>query len=262
MPLVRFAGAEECDTFPIEALFWESHRNMHDSTSLFLETLRLLAGFDRGLVEIVGLSLQVSLGAVLISGAVGLPLGALLAISRFPGRGAVIVLVNALMGLPPVVVGLLVYLMLSNAGPLGVLQLLYTPTAMIIAQTVLVTPIVTALARQTMEDLNAEYGEQLTAFGVGRSGRAATLVWDGRYSLLTALLAGFGRAIAEVGAVIIVGGNIDHVTRVMTTAIALETSKGNLALALALGAVLMVIAIGVNGLVMALRLTASRTAHA
>jgi tungstate transport system permease protein len=127
---------------------------------------------------------------------------------------------------------------------------------------VLVTPIVTALARQTMEDLNAEYGEQLTAFGVGRSGRAATLVWDGRYSLLTALLAGFGRAIAEVGAVIIVGGNIDHVTRVMTTAIALETSKGNLALALALGAVLMVIAIGVNGLVMALRLTASRTAHA
>jgi tungstate transport system permease protein len=189
-------------------------------------------------------------------------LGALLAISRFPGRGAVIVLVNALMGLPPVVVGLLVYLMLSNAGPLGVFQLLYTPTAMIIAQTVLVTPIVTALARQTMEDLNAEYGEQLTAFGVGRSGRAATLVWDGRYSLLTALLAGFGRAIAEVGAVIIVGGNIDHVTRVMTTAIALETSKGNLALALALGAVLMVIAIGVNGLVMALRLTASRTAHA
>jgi tungstate transport system permease protein len=128
------------------------------------------------------LSLQVSLGAVLISGAIGLPLGALLAISRFPGRGAVVVLVNALMGLPPVVVGLLVYLMLSNAGPLGVFQLLYTPTAMIIAQTVLVTPIVTALARQTIEDLNAEYGEQLTAFGVGRAGRIATLVWDGRYS--------------------------------------------------------------------------------
>ena len=227
-----------------------------------MDSLRLLAGFDGSLVEIIALSLQVSLGAVLVSGAIGLPLGALLAVSRFRGRGAVLVLVNALMGLPPVVVGLLVYLMVSAAGPLGVLQLLYTPTAMIIAQTVLVTPIVTALARQTMEDLNAEYGEQLTAFGVGRSGRVATLVWDGRYSLLTALLAGFGRAIAEVGAVLIVGGNIDHVTRVMTTAIALETSKGNLALALALGFVLMVLAVAVNGLVMALRLTSPRSAHA
>jgi tungstate transport system permease protein len=235
---------------------------MQELTGLFLDSLRLLAGFDGNLVEIVALSLHVSLSAVVISGAIGLPLGALLAISRLPGRGAVIVLVNALMGLPPVVVGLLVYLMLSNAGPLGVLQLLYTPTAMIIAQTVLVTPIVTALARQTLEDLNAEYGEQLTAFGVGRAGRVATLVWDGRYSLLTALLAGFGRAIAEVGAVIIVGGNIDHVTRVMTTAIALETSRGNLALALALGFVLMIIAVAVNGLVMALRLTEPRTAHA
>jgi tungstate transport system permease protein len=235
---------------------------MQDITSLVLEALRLVAGFEGSLVEIILLSLQVSLGAVLISGLIGLPLGALLAASRFPGRGAVLVLVNALMGLPPVVVGLLVYLMLSNAGPLGVLQLLYTPTAMIIAQTILVTPIVTALARQTMEDLDAEYGEQLTAFGVGRSGRVATLVWDGRYSLLTALLAGFGRAIAEVGAVIIVGGNIDHVTRVMTTAIALETSRGNLALALALGLVLMLLALAVNGLVMALRLTAPRSVHA
>jgi tungstate transport system permease protein len=236
--------------------------DMQELTGLFLDSLRLLAGFDGNLVEIVALSLHVSLSAVVISGAIGLPLGALLAISRFPGHGAVIVLVNALMGLPPVVVGLLVYLMLSNAGPLGVLQLLYTPTAMIIAQAVLVTPIVTALARQTLEDLNAEYGEQLTAFGVGRAGRVATLVWDGRYSLLTALLAGFGRAIAEVGAVIIVGGNIDHVTRVMTTAIALETSRGNLALALALGFVLMIIAVAVNGLVMALRLTEPRSAHA
>jgi tungstate transport system permease protein len=235
---------------------------MQDITSLVLEALRLVAGFEGSLVEIILLSLQVSLGAVLISGLIGLPLGALLAASRFAGRGAVLVLVNALMGLPPVVVGLLVYLMLSNAGPLGVLQLLYTPTAMIIAQTILVTPIVTALARQTMEDLDAEYGEQLTAFGVGRSGRVATLVWDGRYSLLTALLAGFGRAIAEVGAVIIVGGNIDHVTRVMTTAIALETSRGNLALALALGLVLMLLALAVNGLVMALRLTAPRSVHA
>lgn len=235
---------------------------MQEFTSLLIDALRLLAEFDGNLVKIVALSLQVSLGAVLISAMIGLPLGALVAVSRFPGRGGLIILVNALMGLPPVVVGLIVYLMLSNAGPLGVLQLLYTPAAMIIAQTVLVTPIVTALARQTLEDLNAEYGEQLTAFGVGRWGRVATLVWDGRYSLLTALLAGFGRAIAEVGAVIIVGGNIDHVTRVMTTAIALETSRGNLALALALGFVLMVLAVAVNGLVMALKLTAPRSAHA
>jgi tungstate transport system permease protein len=232
---------------------------VQDIASLLLDAVRLLAGFDGALIEIIVLSLQVSLGAVAISGAIGLPLGAALAISRLPGRGALVVLVNALMGLPPVVVGLLVYLMLSHAGPLGVFQLLYTPTAMIIAQTVLVTPIVTALARQTIEDLIAEYGEQLTAFGVGRAGRIATLVWDGRYSLLTALLAGFGRAISEVGAVIIVGGNIDHVTRVMTTAIALETSRGNLALALALG---LALAFGVNGLVMAVRLTAARTAHA
>ena len=235
---------------------------MQEFTSLLIHALRLLAEFDGSLMEIVALSLQVSLGAVLISAMIGLPLGALVAASRFPGRGGLIILVNALMGLPPVVVGLIVYLMLSNAGPLGVLQLLYTPAAMIVAQTVLVTPIVTALARQTIEDLNAEYGEQLTAFGVGRWGRVATLVWDGRYSLLTALLAGFGRAIAEVGAVIVVGGNIDHVTRVMTTAIALETSRGNLALALALGFVLMVLAVAVNGLVMALKLTAPRSAHA
>ena len=235
---------------------------MQDLAELMTEAAWLLAGFDGSLVEIITLSLQVSLGAVLISAAIGLPLGALLAVSRFAGRGALIVLVNALMGLPPVVVGLIVYLMLSNAGPLGVLQLLYTPTAMIIAQTVLVTPIVTALARQAIEDLNAEYGEQLTAFGVGRWGRIATLVWDGRTSLLTALLAGFGRAIAEVGAVLIVGGNIDHVTRVMTTAIALETSKGNLALALALGFVLLTVAFAVNALVMALRLTSPRMAHA
>ncbi len=235
---------------------------MQDYPSLLTDALRLLADFDGSLLEIVALSLQVSLGAVLFSAIIGLPLGALVAVSRFPGRGGLIILVNALMGLPPVVVGLIVYLMLSNAGPLGVLQLLYTPAAMIIAQTVLVTPIVTALARQTLEDLNAEYGEQLTAFGVGRWGRVATLVWDGRYSLLTALLAGFGRAIAEVGAVIIVGGNIDHVTRVMTTAIALETSRGNLALALALGFVLMVMAVSVNGFVMALKLTAPRAAHA
>jgi tungstate transport system permease protein len=172
------------------------------------------------------------------------------------------VLINALMGLPPVVVGLLVYLLLSNAGPLGVLSLLYAPTAMIIAQTVLITPIVAALTRQTIEDLKQEYDEQLRVLGVGPWGMVATLLWDGRYSLLTALLAGFGRAVAEVGAVIIVGGNINHVTRTMTTAIALETSKGDLALALGLGFILLTLAIGVNAAVMALRATAQRAAYA
>lgn len=235
---------------------------MQDFADAFAQALWLLIGLDASLLEIVALSLQVSLGAVAAAGLIGLPLGALLAVARFPGRGGVIVLVNALMGLPPVVVGLFVYLAFSNAGPLGVFQLLYTPAAMIIAQTILVAPIVTALTRQSVEDLKAEYDEQLRAFGLGPAGMVATLLWDGRMSLLTALLAGFGRAIAEVGAVIIVGGNIDHVTRVMTTAIALETSKGNLALALGLGLVLLAIAVAVNAVVMGLRLTAARTAHA
>jgi tungstate transport system permease protein len=222
----------------------------------------LVARADPALVEIVLLSLRVSLAAVALSCLIGLPLGALLAVTRFPGRGAVVVLVNASMGLPPVVVGLVVYLLLSNAGPLGALQLLYTPTAMVVAQTVLVTPIVAALARQVIEDLNAEYAEQLRSLGVGRLESVATLLWDGRYSLMTAALAGFGRAIAEVGAVIIVGGNIDHVTRVMTTTIALETSKGNLALALALGLVLLALAVLVNAAVLGLRRTAARAAYA
>jgi tungstate transport system permease protein len=222
----------------------------------------LVARADPALVEIVLLSLRVSLAAVALSCLIGLPLGALLAVTRFPGRGAVVVLVNASMGLPPVVVGLVVYLLLSNAGPLSALQLLYTPTAMVVAQTVLVTPIVAALARQVIEDLNAEYAEQLRSLGVGRLESVATLLWDGRYSLMTAALAGFGRAIAEVGAVIIVGGNIDHVTRVMTTTIALETSKGNLALALALGLVLLALAVLVNAAVLGLRRTAARAAYA
>ncbi|MCB1785916.1 MAG: ABC transporter permease, partial [Gammaproteobacteria bacterium] len=168
----------------------------------------------------------------------------------------------AFMGLPPVVVGLLIYLLLSNAGPLGWLQLLYTPTAMIIAQAVLITPIVAALSREIIEQLHDEYAEQFRSLSVPRSTAAAALLWDARYSLLTVALAGFGRAVAEVGAVIIVGGNIDHLTRVMTTAIALETSKGDLALALALGIVLISIALSVNAAVMSLRLTATRYAYA
>ncbi|MEF2549776.1 ABC transporter permease [Aurantimonas sp. A2-1-M11] len=230
------------------------------------ESFSLAAGLilsgDPELWSIVLLSLRVSVTAVVIAAAIGMPLGALLAVGRFPFRRVAIVLLNALMGLPPVVVGLLVYLMLSNAGPLGVLQMLYTPAAMIVAQVVLVVPIVAALTRQVVEDLDAEYSEQLRSFGVSRIAAVPTLLWDGRHSLVTALLAGFGRAIAEVGAVIIVGGNINHVTRVMTTAVALETSKGNLSLALALGAILLIIAIAINASVGLLSASRPQVAHA
>ena len=235
---------------------------MQDFTAAFAEAFRLLASADRELVEIVALSLRVSLGALLFAACAGLPLGALLAVTRFPGRGALVVMLSAMMGLPPVVVGLLIYLMLSNAGPLGVLGLLYSPTAMVIAQAVLITPIVAALTRQTIEDLKAEYDEQLRVLGIGPWATAGTLLWDARYSLLTAVLAGFGRAIAEVGAVIIVGGNIAHVTRTMTTAIALETARGDLALALGLGLILITLAVAVNAAVLALKGTAARMAYA
>lgn len=218
----------------------------------------LILNGDAELWAIVLLSLQVSLFAVLISALIGMPIGAALAVARFPGRRVLIVLMNALMGFPPVVVGLLVYLMLSRSGPLGVLELLYTPTAMIIAQVVLVTPIVAALTRQVVEMLAEEYSEQLRSLGVSRLASVPVLLWDARLALVTALLAGFGRAIAEVGAVIIVGGNINHVTRVMTTTIALETSKGNLALALALGAILIGIAVAVNAMVSAASLRAEQ----
>lgn len=234
---------------------------MQDFAATFAHSIGLILQGDPQLWAVVFLSLKVSLMAVLVSAIIGLPLGALLAVGRFRGRQVVIVLINALMGLPPVVVGLLVYMMLSNSGPLGVLQLLYTPTAMIIAQTVLVTPIIAALTRQLLEGLDAEYSEQLRSFGVSRIGAVPTLLWDGRYGLSTALLAGFGRAIAEVGAVIIVGGNINHVTRVMTTTIALETSRGNLALAMALGAILILIAILVNASVAVLGISARQAAN-
>lgn len=197
---------------------------------------------------IVGLSLRVSLSAVLFASLLALPVGAALALFRFPGRGGVIVLLNALMGLPPVVAGLVIYLLLSRAGPLGAMGLLFTPAAMVVVQSVLIFPIVAALTRQVVGDLWEEYREQLTSLGTGRLRAIPTLLWDGRYGVLTALLAGFGRASAEVGAVLIVGGNIAGVTRVMTTAIALETSKGDLALALALGAVLMTLTLLINAL--------------
>lgn len=233
-------------------------QNFADSIWL---ALRLLVSFDADLLAIIGLSLYVSVVAVAVAAIIGLPLGALIAVSRFRGRNALIVLISALMGLPPVVVGLIVYLLLSRAGALGPLELLYTPTAMIIAQAILVLPIIAALSRQTLEDLHQEYREQFVLFGLSQREVLVTLLWEGRYSLLTTFLAGFGRAIAEVGAVIIVGGNINHVTRVMTTTIALETSRGNLALALALGLVLVVIAVSVNMIVLSLRATAGRTGY-
>ncbi len=207
----------------------------------------LIWGLDQTFLEIVGLSLRVSFTAVLIAALIGLPVGAALALFRFPGRRLLIVIVNALMGLPPVVVGLLLYLLLSRSGPFGVFGLLFTPTAMIIAQVLLVTPIIAATTRQVVADGWLEYREQLVSMGLTPFRAIPTLLYDARYSLLTGLLAGFGRASGEVGAVMIVGGNIDHLTRVMTTAIALEVSKGDLALALGLGIVLVGLAFLVNG---------------
>lgn len=207
---------------------------------------QLIASGDATLFAIVRLSLIVSLSAVAIAAVIGLPLGAILALTRFPGRAALIVLLNGFMGLPPVVVGLSVYLLLSRSGPLGAWGLLFTPPAMVIAQSILVLPIIAALTRQTIEDLWSEYRDELTAVGVGPWGRVATLLWDGRFSLITALLAGFGRAAAEVGTVMIVGGNIDGFTRTMTTAIALETSKGDLPLAMGLGIILIALILVVN----------------
>jgi tungstate transport system permease protein len=219
---------------------------MNELSSAIGRALSMIVSLDADLLEIVLLSLQISLSAVAIAAVIALPLGALIALHDFPGRRGVVILLNALMGLPPVVVGLMVYLLLSRAGPLGPMGLLFTPTAMVIAQSIIVLPIIAALARQTIADLHEEYDEYLLSLGCTPIQSVATLLWDGRFRLLTALMAGFGRAIAEVGAVIIVGGNIQHSTRVMTTTIALETSKGNLALALGLGLILVTLALGVN----------------
>ena len=226
---------------------------MSDIPASLALALRLAASGDEGLWSIVLLSLEVSLASALIACALGLPLGGLVAACSFPGRRAAIVALNALLGLPSVVVGLLVYLLLSRAGPLGELGILFTPAAIVVAQSILVLPMVAALARQFVEDAWREYREQLTSLGVGPARAVPTLLWDLRFSLLTVVLLGFGRAASEVGAVMIVGGNIDGVTRVMTTAIALETSKGDLPLALALGAILIAIVLGLNALAYALR---------
>ena len=219
---------------------------MNEIAAAVLEAGRLIAALDVKLAEIVLLSLQVSLTAVLFATAIRLPLGAAIAVGRFPGRQAVIVVLNALMGLPPVVAGLVVYLMLSRAGPLGEFGILFTPAAMVIAQSILICPIIAALSRQVIEDAWQDYREQLRSLGAGGFTSAITLMWDTRFSLVTIVLAGFGRAAAEVGAVMIVGGNIDGVTRVMTTAIALETSKGDLPLALGLGIILVGLVVLLN----------------
>jgi tungstate transport system permease protein len=222
--------------------------------------LDLILSGDRTLLAIVRLSLLVTLSATLLAAVIGMPLGAAVALIRFPGRDGVAVLLNGLMGLPPVVVGLLVYLLLSRSGPLGGLGLLFTPAAMVVAQTVLITPIIAALTRQSIEDLWTEYRDELTAMEVGPLTRVTALLWDARFSLVTILLAGFGRAAAEVGAVMIVGGNIDGFTRVMTTTIALETSKGNLALAIGLGSILIALILAVNALAWGIRQWAERHA--
>jgi tungstate transport system permease protein len=222
---------------------------MADLANAFATALTLLLNLDDNLLEIVLLSLQVSVSAVVLAALCGFPLGAGLALFRFPGRTLLVVLINALMGLPPVVVGLTVYLVLSRSGPLGGLGLLFTLPAMIFAQWILVIPIVAAMTRQLIEDLWSEYGEQLRSLGTQPHQAVGTLLWEGRYRLFTAVLAGFGRAIAEVGAVLIVGGNIAHATRVMTTAIALETARGDLALALGLGIILILLSLLINALV-------------
>jgi tungstate transport system permease protein len=218
----------------------------------------MIGSLDATLVGIVLLSLQVSLTAIVLSSIIGLPLGAAIAVGRFPGRQALIVALNAFMGLPPVVVGLLVYLMLSRAGPLGELGILFTPAAMVVAQTILIVPIIAALSRQVIEDAWQEYREQLRSLGAGPLRAAATLIWDTRFSLVTIVLAGFGRAAAEVGAVMIVGGNIEGVTRVMTTAIALETSKGDLPLAIGLGMILIALVITLNAAAYGIKEAAQR----
>ena len=235
---------------------------MQDIREAFFLAVGLITSGDVGLWQVIRLSLEVSLTAVMLGCFIGIPLAALLVVVCFPGRTAIIALLNAFMGLPPVVVGLTVYLLLSRAGPLGELGLLYTVPAMIIAHTVLVTPLIAALARQLLADFFEEYDEFFRPLGLGRLRMLRALIWDARFSLVTVALAGFGRAIAEVGAVIIVGGNINHATRVMTTTIALETFKGNLAVALALGVVLLALAVAITSAVMVLRGAGSRMAYA
>ena len=231
---------------------------MNSITEAFAQALGLVATADPKLVDIVLLSLKISLSAVVLGCLIGLPVGAAVAVNEFRGKRSLTVTLNALMGLPSVVVGLVVYLLLSRAGPLGALGILFTPPAMVIAQTILITPTIAALSRQMVADAWQEYREQLRSLGETRLGAGRTLLWDLRFSLVTIVLAGFGRAASEVGAVMIVGGNIDGVTRVMTTSIALETSKGDLPLALGLGIILLSIVLALNAGAYVVKETAQR----
>ena len=231
---------------------------MNEILLSFEAAVDIIVQRDPYLVEVVLLSMRVTLSALFISAVIGFPLGSIIGVFRFPGRPVVVAIVNALMGLPPVVAGLFVYMLLSRAGPLGQYGILYTPNAMIIAQSILVLPIIVALTNQAIYDLHAEYREQLISLGATRTRMVFTLLWEGRFNLLTTLLAGFGRAIAEVGAVIIVGGNINHATRVMTTTITLETQKGNLELALGLGLILILIVFLINACALLIRFVATR----
>jgi tungstate transport system permease protein len=243
--------------------FWEETADNKKNQVVSVDgnsALDLILAGDANLFAIVRLSLIVTVSATVLAALVALPVGALVALARFPGRNIVIVILNGLMGLPPVVVGLFVFLMLSRSGPLGPLGILFTPPAMILAQSLLIAPIIAALTRQVIEDLWSEYRDELTAMNLGRTAMVATLLWDARFALATIFLAGFGRAAAEVGAVIIVGGNIDGFTRVMTTSIALETSKGNLSLAIGLGLVLIGLVMGVNAIAWTFRRWSERYA--
>ena len=233
---------------------------MSEINEAFKLSIQLILLFDQDLSEIVFLSLRVTLTALVISCVIGFLIGSIVASNKFFGKNVLLILINSFMSLPPVVVGLIVYLYFSKSGPLGWLNFLYTPTAMIIAQTIIITPIILALSRQVLEDLYSEYNDLFISLNLTKTQVVLALIWDSRYSLITVALAGFGRGIAEVGAVIIVGGNINHYTRVMTTSIALETSMGNLPFALALGIILLLIALSVNALLMALNLTAKRYA--
>ena len=226
---------------------------MIELTEIFKNSFNLIFTLNLDLIEIILLSLKVSCFSLFFSCIFGLPFGAFLAVSKFYGRGFLILFFNSMMGLPPVFVGLVLYIILSASGPLGSLELLYTPVAMIIAQFCLIIPIIVSLTRQVLEQMTEEYNELFKSLGIQTKKKILTILWDSRYSLLTCVLAGLGRSLSEVGAIIIVGGNIAHVTRVMTTAIALETSKGNLELAVALGFILICISFVVNLLVFLLK---------
>ncbi len=234
---------------------------MNDYISIILESFRLILKFDSELFEIITLSLRISLIALFTSILISFPLAALFAVTNFFGKNFFILISNSLMGLPPVLVGLVLYIIFSSSGPFGYLEILYTPTIMIIAQVILIFPIIFSLSYQVLSDILSEYDELLKSLKANIGQKIITITWDARYSLLTCILAGLGRAMSEVGAIIIVGGNIAHLTRVMTTSIALETSKGNLELAISLGIILILISMFLNSIVYSLKLISKKYSY-